>query len=50
VSVRVPSGTTYRVNASSQVGVVDDSVPQSPTATHVITASTNTGMVSVSTG
>lgn len=50
VSVQVPSGTTYQVNASSQLGSVDDSVPQSPAATHVITASTGIGLVSVSTG
>lgn len=50
VSVQVPPGTTYRVNASSQLGLVDDSVPQSPTATHVITASSSIGMVSVSAG
>lgn len=50
VSVRVPSGTTYRVNASTQVGIVDDSVPQSPTATHVITATSDSGVVSVTAG
>jgi hypothetical protein len=50
VAVRVPSGTTYKVTASSQTGLVDDSVPQSAAATHVITATTRTGMVSVSTG
>lgn len=50
VSIRVPSGTTYRVEASSKLGMVDDSVPQSAAATHMITATTGTGMVSVSTG
>ena len=50
VSVQVPSGVTYKVDASSQLGVIDVSVPQSPTATHVITATTDTGPVSVSTG
>jgi len=50
VSVQVPSGTTYKVTATSGVGMVDDSVPQSSSATHVITATTSTGMVTVSTG
>jgi hypothetical protein len=48
VSLLVPSGTAYQVNASSKVGRVNLSVPQSPTATHVITATTTVGMVSVS--
>ena len=48
VSVRVPSGTAYQINASSNVGSVHVSVPHSPTATHVITAITTTGAVSVS--
>jgi len=50
VSVRVPSGTAYQVNASSKAGSVKVSVPQSPTVTHVITATTTTGAVSVSNG
>ena len=50
VSVRVPSGTAYQINASSDVGSVRVSVPHSPTAIHVITASTTTGAVSVSNG
>jgi DUF4097 and DUF4098 domain-containing protein YvlB len=48
VTVRVPPGTAYQVNASSKVGSVSVSVPQSPAATHVITAATTTGTVSVS--
>lgn len=47
VSVQVPPTTTYRVNASSHLGTVHDSVPRSPIATHVITATSNTGMVFV---
>jgi hypothetical protein len=50
VSVSVPAGTAYQVNASSKVGPVRVSVPQSPAATHVITAATNIGTVSVSNG
>ncbi|HEX6524572.1 MAG TPA: DUF4097 family beta strand repeat-containing protein [Streptosporangiaceae bacterium] len=47
VSVRVPSGNAYQVNASSNVGSVKVSVPQSPATTHVITATVTIGTVSV---
>ena len=48
VSVRVPSGNAYQVNASSKVGSVKVSVPQSPATTHLITATVTIGTVSVS--
>jgi hypothetical protein len=48
VSVRLPSGTAYQVHAGSRVGSVRVSVPHSPTAPHVIIATTSTGRVSVS--
>lgn len=50
VSIRVPPGVTYRVDASSRLGMVNDSLPQSPAATHLITATAGTGVVSLSTG
>ena len=50
VSVHVPPGTVYQVNASSQVGKVNVFVAQSPSAVHVITAITSVGGVSVSNG
>jgi hypothetical protein len=48
VAVRLPSGTAYHVDASSQTGKVDVSVPRSSAVTHMVTAATITGRVSVS--
>ena len=50
VSIRVPSGMAYQVKAGSKVGSVHVSVPQSPAASRVITATTTIGAVSVRNG
>ena len=47
VTIRVPSGTAYRVSASTQVGSVRVSVPRAAASTHVIEATTGTGTVTV---
>jgi hypothetical protein len=47
VAVRVPSGTAYRVTATTQVGAVRITVPQAATSSHVIRATTGTGSVTV---
>jgi Toastrack DUF4097 len=47
VTIGLPSGTAYRVNASSGVGTADVTVPQSPAAAHVVTATSTTGTVAV---
>jgi hypothetical protein len=47
VTIRVPSGTAYRVNASTQVGSVRVSVPRAAASSHVIEATTGTGTVTV---
>ena len=47
VTIRVPSGTVYRVTASAQVGSVRVSVPRAATSSHVIEATTGTGTVTV---
>ena len=47
VAVRVPSGTAYRVTASTQVGAVRITVPQAATSSHVIRATTGIGTVTV---
>jgi hypothetical protein len=47
VAVRVPSGTAYRVTASTQVGAVRITVPQAATSPRVIRASTGIGTVTV---
>jgi len=50
VSIRVPSGMAYQVKAGSKAGSVHVSVPQSPAASRVITATTTIGAVSVRNG
>jgi len=47
VTIRVPSGTAYRVSASTQVGSVRVSVPRAAASSHVIQATTGTGRVTV---
>ena len=47
VTVRVPSGTAYKVAAGTQVGAVRITVAQAATSSHVIQASTGTGTVAV---
>lgn len=47
VAIRVPSGTAYKVAASTQVGSVRITVPQAADSTHVIRATTGTGTVTV---
>jgi hypothetical protein len=47
VTIRVPSGTTYRVTASVQTGSVRVSVPRAAASSHVIQATTGTGTVTV---
>ena len=47
VTIRVPSGTAYRVTASTQVGAVRVSVPRAAASSHVIQATTGTGTVTV---
>jgi len=47
VAIRVPSGTAYRVAASTQEGSVRVSVPRSAASSHVIQATTGTGTVTV---
>jgi hypothetical protein len=50
VAIRVPSGTAYRVAASTQEGSVRVSVPRAATSSHVIQATTGTGTVTVTGG
>jgi hypothetical protein len=47
VAIRVPSGTAYRVAASTGVGTVRVAVAQAAASSHVIQASTGTGTVTV---
>jgi hypothetical protein len=47
VAIRVPSGTAYRVTASTQEGSVRVSVPRAAASSHVIQATTGTGTVTV---
>ena len=47
VDVRVPSGSAYRVTASSQTGSVLVSVHRAAASSHVLQASTGTGTVTV---
>ena len=47
VAIRVPSGTAYRVAASTQEGSVRVSVPRAAASSHVIQATTGTGTVTV---
>ena len=47
VAIRVPSGTAYKVTASTQVGSVRITVPQAADSSHVIRATTGTGAVTV---
>jgi len=47
VTLRVPAGTSYRVSADARVGRATVSVPQSPSASHVITATTDVGTITV---
>jgi len=50
VAIRVPSGTAYRVAASTQEGSVRVSVPRAAASSHVIQATTGTGSVTVTGG
>jgi hypothetical protein len=47
VAIRVPSGTAYRVAASTGVGAVRVAVAQAAASSHVIQATTGTGTVTV---
>jgi hypothetical protein len=47
VTVRVPAGTSYQVSADARIGKATISVPQSPSAPHAITATTNVGTILV---
>jgi predicted membrane protein len=47
VAIRVPSGTAYRVTASTQIGSVRVPVPRAAASSHVIHAATSTGTVTV---
>jgi len=47
VTVRVPAGTSYLVSADARIGKATISVPQSPSAPHVITATTDVGAILV---
>jgi DUF4097 and DUF4098 domain-containing protein YvlB len=47
VAIRVPSGTAYKVTASTQVGSVRITVPRAAASSHVIQATTGTGTVAV---
>jgi len=47
VAIRVPSGTAYRVIASTQIGSVRVTVAQAAASSHVIRATTGTGAVTV---
>lgn len=48
VTVRLPAGTTYVVDAGSQVGNVDVTVQQEPASGHRVTAHSQVGSVTVS--
>ena len=50
VAIRVPSGTAYKVTASTQVGSVRITVPQAAHSSHIIRATTGTGTVTVTGG
>ena len=47
VTVRVPVGMSYQVSADARIGKATISVPQSPSASHAITATTNVGTILV---
>lgn len=47
VTLRVPGGVSYAVQASTRVGSTEVSVPNSRAARHVITARVTTGAVIV---
>jgi hypothetical protein len=47
VSIRVPSGTAYRVIARTQIGSVRVAVPRAAASSHVVQATTGTGTVTV---
>ncbi len=47
VTVQVPAGTSYQVSADARIGKATISVPQSPSASHVITATTDVGTILV---
>jgi len=47
IGIRVPSGTAYKVTASTQVGSVRVAVAQAAASSHVIRATTGTGTVTV---
>ncbi len=47
VTIRVPAGTSYQVSADARIGRATISVPQSPSAPHTITASTDVGTILV---
>lgn len=47
VTVKVPTTTAYRVTAQAQLGSMTVTVPTSPSASHVIRASSQLGNVTV---
>jgi hypothetical protein len=47
VTVRVPAGTSYQVSADARVGKATISVPQSPSAPHAISVTTDVGTILV---
>jgi hypothetical protein len=50
ITVRLPTGSAYAVDAGSQVGAADVTVQQDPGSAHHITARSRVGSVSVSSG
>jgi hypothetical protein len=47
VTIRVPAGTSYQVSADARIGKATISVPQSPSAPHTISATTDVGTILV---
>ncbi len=50
VTIRLPAGTAYAVDAGSQVGVADVTVQRDPGSQHRITARSQVGSVSIDNG
>lgn len=50
ITVRLPAGSAYAVDAGSQIGAADVTVQQDPGSAHHITARSQVGSVSVSNG
>ncbi|MGN6791700.1 MAG: DUF4097 family beta strand repeat-containing protein [Streptosporangiaceae bacterium] len=48
ITIKVPGTTSYRVEATAQLGARSVSVPQSPNSRHVIRASSQLGAVTIS--